>query len=141
MDVGTRLFRLGDRIGALRLLSTIVEIEINNPNYLRALAYKLEELGELEYAINLYERILKLRYPTLSSFSDVPDQRSLNVRVTLIYVHSTAYRDLAVCLCKRKKAESYQRALELLSQVAQGNWDIRFTQIEAIAIMVIDKYD
>lgn len=79
MDVGTRLFRLGDRVGALRLLSTIVEIDINNPNYLRALAYKLEELGELDYAINLYERILKLRYPKSKTYLTFVDQRSLNV--------------------------------------------------------------
>lgn len=47
-----------------------------------------------------------------------------------------AFRDLALVLIKRGRKQDLQRALGLLTEVVQGDWDIRFTQIEVIALMV-----
>ena len=48
----------------------------------------------------------------------------------------TAHRDLALVLSKRKGKEDVQRALSLLCDVIQGEWDIRFIQCEVVAMMV-----
>ena len=59
MDAG---FTLTDKTLAHRILTNISEIDLNNPQFMRMLAYLLEMNGELELAIDMFERIWKLRY-------------------------------------------------------------------------------
>lgn len=50
-----------DRTFGLRVLSNVVEIDTGNVTFMRALGFKFEELGLIDYAVNLYERVLESR--------------------------------------------------------------------------------
>jgi hypothetical protein len=47
-----------------------------------------------------------------------------------------SFRDLALVLAKRNRKEDIQRAITLLVEVIQGDWDIRFSQVEVVALQV-----
>jgi len=85
---------------------------------MRLLAFQFEMMGLLDLSINLYERVLKTR-------SEEPQ----------------TYRDLALLLMKRRSELDIQNALTHLSHVVQGDWDIRFTQVEAIAMMELCRFE
>ena len=64
------------------LLTNIAEIAPTNPKALKVLAYKLEELGKINEAKDLYKRIAKLRPKQAQSYRDL----------ALIYQNSGAYK-------------------------------------------------
>jgi len=50
-----------------------------------------------------------------------------------------SFRDLAVALARRGKKEDYEKSLQLLNDVVEGDWDIRFSQIEVVALMDLNR--
>jgi len=115
-DVGSFLIKNGLKKIGLQLLTSLLEIDLANIQYKRIIAAKFEELGLIDYAINLYERILKQR----------PEEPQ-------------SYRDLAITLVKRGNLSDYQKALKLLTKIIKEDWDIRFTQVEVIALMELSR--
>jgi len=103
-----------------QVLTNLVELDIANEQYMRLLAFQFEIMGLIDYSINLYERVLKIR-------TEEPQ----------------TYRDLALLLMKRRneKTNDLQNALTHLTHVVQGDWDIRFTQVEAIAMMELCRFE
>jgi Ca-activated chloride channel homolog len=99
------------RLG-LRILSNIAELQLENPAFLRILAHRLAQLGQLRLSAKLFETILKMR----------PEEPQ-------------SYRDLALVLAEQKK---YVRAMELLNHVVMTEWD-RFDEIEVIALMELNR--
>jgi len=97
-------------------LTSLLEVDLANIEFKRIIASKFEQINLLDYAINLYDRILKQR----------PEEPQ-------------SYRDLALALVKRGKKEDYHRALTLLALVVKIDWDVRFTQIEVIALMELTR--
>jgi Ca-activated chloride channel family protein len=109
---------------ALRVLSNLAELELENPALLRVLAYQLTQIGELDHAVRIFETVRKLR----------PEEPQ-------------SYRDLALVLerradrarkgrnrgAKQAAVEDYRRALSLLSTVVMRKWQ-RFAEIEVIAL-------
>jgi len=79
-----------------------------NVDLLHIFAFVCEQCGHLitQY---LYERVLSPR-------AEEPQ----------------SYRDLAVALLKKKTPQNVQTALTLLTKVVQGDWDVRFTQVEVL---------
>jgi hypothetical protein len=61
MDAGNILAKYSNKTLAHRIFTNISEIDLSNPQFMRMLAYILEKNGELDLAIDLYERIWKLR--------------------------------------------------------------------------------
>jgi tetratricopeptide (TPR) repeat protein len=112
-DCAENFFQKGQRDMALRILTSVAELELDNPQLLRMVAYKLDTEGELDLAIDLFEQVLNLR----------PEEPQ-------------SYRDLALVLAKRQE---YERAIELLNQVVIGNWDSRFDGIEFTALMDLNR--
>jgi Ca-activated chloride channel family protein len=114
---------------ALRILSNLAELELENPQLLRVLAHRLSQIGELDLSEQLFSRVRRLR----------PEEPQ-------------SYRDLALVLerradrtIKRRKAGSrrraradYTRALELLGKVVMSRWD-RFAEIEVIALTELNN--
>ena len=109
---------------ALRVLSDVAELRLEDPRLLRIVAHRLQQLGEFDLAIVLFESVLRLR----------PDEPQ-------------SLRDLAGVLTDRadRRSESrpiertaalsdYERALDLLNRVILGAWDSRFEEIELFAI-------
>ena len=97
---------------ALRILSNIVELELENPALYRVAAHRLAQIGELELAQALFEQVLKMR----------PEEPQ-------------SHRDLALVL---DQLEDFEGASELLNGVVLRDWD-RFEEIEVIALMELNR--
>lgn len=94
MDMADFFDKREARDKSLRILTNLTEIELDNYELLKVLAYKLEEYKRYDLAINIYKEILKLRPEDIQS-----------------------YRDLALCY---KEIGEYQEAVELLFQIVNG---------------------
>lgn len=107
LDCAEYFFTKNSKDLGIRIISSIVELELENVQLFRALAYKLESEGLNELAAFCYEKILSLRpeYPQ-------------------------PYRDLGLVLYKLGK---YERAVQLLHKVLIGKWDDRFSGMEVVA--------
>ena len=98
----------GQREIGLRALSNLAEMDLQNRQVLRLLAYRLQQSGEIELAVAIFERVLEL----------APNEPQ-------------AHRDLGLALAKSGQA---QRAVERLYEVVTGAWDSRFPDIDLIAL-------
>ena len=93
---------------ALRILSNVAEMELENPQLLRILGYRLMQVGRAKLAVAVFEEVLKMREEEPQS-----------------------YRALALALAADKQ---HQRAVDLLRQVVEGKWNGRFPEIELTAL-------
>jgi hypothetical protein len=108
IDAAEIFFTKGEQALALRVLSNLAEMELENRHILRILAYRLTQADELKLAIPLLERVREL----------APDEPQ-------------SHRDLALALAQSGEA---QRAVDLLWDVAARPWDGRFAEIDLIAL-------
>jgi hypothetical protein len=108
LDVADMLFERGQRDLALRVLSNLAEMELENRHVLRILGYRLLQAGEPRLAIPVLEKVRELAGEEPQSFRDL---------------------GLAYAAAGRK-----QEAVDQLYQVAQRAWDGRFAEIELIAL-------
>jgi len=109
---------------ARRVLSNLVELDLEDPALLRVFARRLVQIGELDLAIVTFERILELR----------PEEPQ-------------SHRDLALALSDRGDRRSktapvdaltdYQAAVDALARVVMDEWD-RFSEIELIALVELN---
>ncbi|CAN5133208.1 hypothetical protein BH11PSE11_BH11PSE11_34440 [soil metagenome] len=95
---------------ALRVLSNLAEMELENAPLLRILAYRLQQMGRHDLAIELFEEVLTMR-------GEEPQSR----------------RDLALALSRQTRPD-HARAAKLLWEVVKRKWDGRFPDIEVIAL-------
>jgi hypothetical protein len=97
LHLGCKLLNQGSsemsRAG-LRVLSNMVETQLNEHRWMRLLAYSCEQHALLDHAIHLYERVLRVR-------SEEPQ----------------SYLDLARVLVRRRAAGDLTRALSLLTDI------------------------
>ncbi len=93
---------------AIKILSNIAELELENHELLRTLARKLQQIGEIETAICIFKDVVKLRPEEPQSF-----------------------RDLGLAYASNKE---YQKATDILYSIVEKNWDGRFPGIEVIVI-------
>ena len=93
---------------ALRILSNIAEMELENHQLLRVLAHRLEQLGYTSLAIDVFREVLEMR-------GEEPQ----------------SYRDLGLALAQNKQ---YQEAADTLYRVITKKWDGRFPEVELIAL-------
>lgn len=112
MDVADYFDSINERDLALQIVTNLIEIELDNHELIRALAYKLEYFKEFDLAVFVYEEVLKLR----------PEEP-----------HS--YRDLALVY---EGIGEFQKAFDLLYKIVDGELlekdeEERFYGIENIA--------
>ncbi len=112
LDCADFFFKQKQDAFAVRVLSNIAELELENPKLLRVLGYRLSQAHLMEPARMVFEEVLRLR----------PEEPQ-------------SYRDLAITL---DEMEQYDRAVELLYQVVTMNWD-RFPEIEVVALMELNR--
>ncbi|WP_083629450.1 VIT domain-containing protein [Tenacibaculum agarivorans] len=103
---------------AKQVLSNVAEIELDNYELLRSLAYKFEEYELYDAAVHTYEEIIELRPEDIQS-----------------------YRDLALAYEKNKK---YQKSVDLLYKIVNGELldkdnDRRFDGVEMIALVELNR--
>ncbi|CAF3790273.1 unnamed protein product [Rotaria sp. Silwood1] len=97
----------------LRILTNVLELELESPQLLRTVAYKLVELGLVNLAENIFRHISILRANEPQSFRDLALllQESTNIQ----YNHITEISDL-------------------FKKVILSEWDNRFAEIEVTAL-------
>ena len=113
MDCADALAEAGQRDLALRVLTNLAEIELENKQLMRILGYKLRFLGELAQAETVFRRVVKL----------APEEPQ-------------SYRDLALTLDEEEK---FQEAVDVMMTLVKYRFDSRFPEIEAIALTEINR--
>ena len=108
LDAAEFFLAQGERALGLRILSNLAEMDLQNRQVLRLLAYRLQQAGEVANALPLFERVLEL----------APNEPQ-------------SHRDLGLALAEAGQA---QKAVERLYEVVTGRWDGRFPDIDLIAL-------
>jgi Ca-activated chloride channel family protein len=124
LDCADHLLKIDQRELGLRVLTNVVEMKLEDARLIRIAAHRLQQIGELDLAIELFERVLHLRPEEPQSPRDLA--LALAARVD---AHRAAQADPV------KVAEDALRALDLLNDVVVGAWDGRFPEIEVVALM------
>lgn len=92
----------------LRILTNVLELELESPQLLRTVAYKLVELELFDLAENIFRRIITLR-------SNEPQ----------------SFRDLAILLQESDKEKKHtNETIDLFKKIILNEWDTRFAEIE-----------
>ncbi|WP_313494486.1 VIT domain-containing protein [Stenotrophomonas sp.] len=108
LDVADILFAAGQRELALRVLSNLAEMELDNRHLLRVLGYRLMQANAPALAVPVFEQVLLMAQDEPQSF-----------------------RDLGLALAA---AGHPQQAIGPLYQVVQRQWDGRFDGVALIAL-------
>lgn len=112
LDAADLFFERGLPALGLRVLSNLAEMELENPAILRILGYRLLQAGRPELARPVFEQVKALRPEEPQSFRDLAQA-------------CTALGDR-------------QRALDLLWEVVTGAWDVRFPDVQLIALIELN---
>jgi hypothetical protein len=116
-DVAGYMFKKGKKNIAVKILSNITELNIENHEIMRSLGRKLSEFGEHKRAIEVYNDVLKIR-----SFEP------------------QSYRDLGIAYADNNEP---QKAIETLYKIIDKDWDSetssRFRDIEIIILHEINN--
>ena len=102
----------GQRALALRVLSNLAELHLEDRGLLRVLAYRLQDIGEPAEAIRLLQRVTEL----------APDEPQ-------------SWRDLGLA---QAAAGAWQPAVDALWTAASGHWNPRFGDMDIIALTELD---
>ena len=120
LDAAEFFLAKGDRdhrAFGLRALSNLAELDLQNRQVLRLLAYRLQQAGEIDAALPVFERVVEL----------APNEPQ-------------SHRDLGLALADAGQA---QAAVDRLYTVVTGAWDARFADVDLIALTelnaVVDK--
>ena len=97
----------------LRILTNILELELEAPQLYRTVAYKLMELQQWNLALSIFRKIHSLR-------ADEPQ----------------SLRDLAIVLME---LHQYDQALSCLKTILTETWDTRFNSIFPIVLLDINR--
>ncbi len=108
VDAAEVFFAKGQTALAIRVLSNLAEMELENRHILRIVAYRLVQANRHALALPLLERVREI----------APDEPQ-------------SWRDLGLALAA---ANQPQRALEMLWAVCARPWDARFADIDLIAL-------
>ncbi|MCL2485264.1 MAG: DUF2135 domain-containing protein [Endomicrobia bacterium] len=111
-DVTDEFIRRKMNDKAIVILSNIAEMKLDNVELLRTAANKLMEIGEYQYAVDMFEKILKLRGEDPQS-----------------------YRDLALAYQANKE---YQKSLDTFYKVMERRWN-RFNSIKQIVFVEMNN--
>ncbi len=108
LDVADLLLQKGRRAEALRVLSNLAELDLENRHVLRVLGYRLMQAKDYARAVEVFRDVLRL--------ADEEPQ---------------SHRDLGLALAA---AGQRQEGIERLYEVAARPWDARFSEVELVAL-------
>ncbi len=108
LDIARFLFSKNENSLAIRILSNVAEMKLEEASLLRMMANQLLEAGEKQLAIATYRDILQLREEEPQS-----------------------YRDLALAL---NETGAYNEAVQLMYQLLLGTWHDRFADVKSITL-------
>ena len=113
MDCADFFHEAGDHALALRVISNLAEMELENKQVMRILGYKLRFWGELKIAEIAFRNVIGIAREEPQS-----------------------YRDLALVL---DDMERFQEAVDMMMNVVNFKFDSRFPEIETIALTEINR--
>lgn len=108
LDVADLLLQKGRKVEAMRVLSNLAELDLDNRHVLRVLGYRLMQAKQWALAVVVFRQVL-----------DMAEEEP------------QSGRDLGLALAASGQR---QQAIEQLYDVALGEWDSRFNGIPAIAL-------
>lgn len=108
LDVADLLLKAGRRAEALRVLSNLAELDLENRHVLRVLGYRLMQAKDYDHAVDVLREVLRL--------ADEEPQ---------------SHRDLGLALAA---AGDRQEGIRHLYDVAARPWDSRFSEVELVAL-------
>src|SRR4249919_1134958 len=108
LDVADLLLRKGRRTEALRVLSNLAEMQLEDRHVLRVLGYRLMQAKEYVRAVQVFRKVL-----------------------TLADEEPQSHRDLGLALAA---AGQRQEAIQHLYEVVAREWDGRFAEVELVAL-------
>ena len=113
LDSAEFFLNKGERALGLRALSNLAEMDLQNRQVLRLLAYRLQQAGEVGLALPVFERVLEL----------APNEPQ-------------SHRDLGLALAESGQS---QHAVDRLYEVVTGRWDGRFADIDLISLAELNN--
>ncbi len=113
LDAADMLLEKNQRDLALRVLSNLAEMDLENRQVLRILGYRLVQADAPELAIPVFEKVQQLAEEEPQSFRD------------LGLAYAAAHQD--------------QKAIEQLYEVVLRTWDDRFAEIELITLAELNS--
>jgi len=113
---------------ARRVLTSILELGLDEPDLLRVVAYRLIDVGDLDTATKLFEDILEMRPEEPQSYRDLAN-------VLALRWENSDWRSTH----PQQADQDISRAMTLLHQVIFGRWDRRLQEIEIIALMELNR--
>jgi tetratricopeptide (TPR) repeat protein len=108
LDVADMLFDKGRRDLALRVLSNLAEMDLENRHVLRILGYRLMQAGAPGLAVPVFEEVERIAEEEPQSFRDL----------------GLAYAAIG----------RFQDAIDQLNEVVVRTWDARFSEVELITL-------
>lgn len=108
LDIARFLFSKKENSLAIRILSNVSEMKLEEASLLRMMANQLLEVGEKELAVTTYRDILQMREEEPQS-----------------------YRDLALAL---NETGAYNEAVQLMYKLLLGTWHDRFADVKSITL-------
>jgi tetratricopeptide (TPR) repeat protein len=130
LDCGDYLEHVGQHDLAVRVLTDVAALKLADARLLRVAAHRLQQIGVREIAIDLFEKVLKMRPEEPQSHRDLA--LALSDRADALTDLPKDARDSG------RIASDYARALDLLNQVLIGRWD-RFQEIELPCLMEANR--
>ena len=113
LDVAFQLEENGQNDLALRVLSNLAEMNLENRQILRVLGYRLMQTGQPEFAVVVFKKVLEIGEEEPQSYRDL----------------GLAYEAIG----------EYQRAVDLLYSVVEKSFSRNFPGIEVIALTEMNK--
>eukprot|EP01080_Neovahlkampfia_damariscottae_P001486 gene1486-12103_t len=113
LDCANFFLQRGLKNYASRILSNIVELDLENHQLLRIVGYKLDEMKELNASEIIFRKVLKLRP-----------------------FEPQSYRDLALVL---EKLGKFDEAIKLFYKTIIGNWNHNYDEIELTALIELNR--
>lgn len=122
LDCADFFLRQNQREVGIRILTDVAELQLADARLLRIVAHRLDQLGEREAAIDLFQKILALRPEEPQSHRDLA-----------LAISDRADDKLKDPKASLSAASDYAEALRLLNVVITGEW-ARFAGIQVIAV-------
>lgn len=113
IDVADFFIRNKENKTALRILSNIAEMELENPQLLRILGHRLEQLNYYDLSISVFKEVKEMR----------PEEPQ-------------SYRDLGLVYALNHQE---QQAVDELYYLVSHAWDGRFSNIESLAAVEMNE--
>jgi len=129
---------------AIQILTSVLELGLDDPTLIRIVAYVLDSKGECNLAIDLFERVLQLRKEEPQSYRDLALALARKTEIDineLKKIPADKNGDGQDKKCRQNEISSMvHRVISLFVEVVKGKWDSRFNEIEITVLMELNAF-